>query len=606
MLTPTAAWSAAFERASVRAVWWARVHVDASTTFDLVTQATGVFDAYEAVAAVTPIAYQLDPITRAFSASDVTLSLVGDFAEHLVVNHRLIGKKVVLKLGAVGLAAVDYLPAGVFVVRRAPVRGDGVIDLRLAGGTHLARGRKTYGAWNNQHPLTVIDSLLTALALPADVYTTGAVAKTAKLAEEHWNVSRDDHVLVRSLEQFNSIRAPGEDVSKLVAELLQLTGGALRESETGELEYVDYKEDATPVATLGDADVIEVLSRDVEDPINEVVVRVGHLENGETGSAYHGRDETAAAAQAWPGESATYWTEDVDNPWLNGVATLGDNLLTGGTTLRVHGGCYVGLCGARVTKGLNRRTYLTGALSSYQPSGDQLNGTTKVAWFLIEGYASDGKLYSEIVKATAFQVWQDSTVQQWPNFNGDVLPAHAQFTVVRAQLGTSARDWNIFLGPPPDPTLPTNSVRAYVRVTDVTIPIALASRVIARAAYGLHRVRLRLTARWAVLQVGDVLYLNDADHLAYGQNGSSEVDGLAWEVAHVERDLVGDSAGVLVDLALLRDGPSPYAPTVAVEDVLAGTPVPGQSLRLRPILHRLTGEVITLRSGETVRGSWRL
>ncbi len=105
------------------------------------------------------------------------------------------------------------------------------------------------------------------------------------------------------------------------------------------------------------------------------------------------------------------------------------------------------------------------------------------------------------------------------------------FTIERGQLGTTARSFD-----------------ATTVAIDITIPVWLSAQLLARAHYGIPRVKLRLGLHYLGAEVGDIVTLADSMILTHRLSGSTHA-AMTWEITSLEVDLISESPGINVTLA---------------------------------------------------------
>ncbi|MEK0431763.1 MAG: hypothetical protein RL139_1567 [Gemmatimonadota bacterium] len=535
------------------------------------------------VADVRAVTQEIDPISRVSTVGRISIVWKADgFMRRIASIYRLKGKAVTIKLGAQSLTSIfDWAPVALVVIAEVLPAEDSIV-MTCADASVFTRDATAFGNYMHKHPLTAASGLLVAAGQPSALYNLSSLDYTTYPTQSHWNTLRSQRATFSEYPLQNAIVEP-ESVTEMVQHLIGLTGGSVLVDETGPLTFTPYSSGATSVRafTTDDIDDLEQVST-FENLFNRIEFYFAKLKGGDFAEQWTIEDDDSQSNYAYPGEATTTYAKHIESPWLRGVAKLWGDLPSAATvaaqgwgsatTMDVKGAIQAGFCGTRVTPNLSYSAYATGALSDYQASADQLNGTTRVAYFRLRGIDRAGVERTEVVKATAFSAALSPVVgggsftvnnTPSPDADGNYRPAHGRFTVVRAQLGTSEVDWFVTGGAAPvDPSVPPAPIAKFgdISVSDITIPVAVCQRILNRCANGVPILRVRVPTRHHDIQIADFVTIDHGVVLKYGLDGSPSTT--KWEVVGKEVRALDDSPGVVLRLAWVSDA-STYTPSFA-------------------------------------------
>jgi len=91
----------------------------------------------------------------------------------------------------------------------------------------------------------------------------------------------------------------------------------------------------------------------------------------------------------------------------------------------------------------------------------------------------------------------------------------------------------------------------------VTIPFAIAERVVERFSNGVPRAKIQTNLDQLDLEVGDFVTVDDDVYLNFNAFGVNST--IVWEIISKEIEVIGDSPGIGFTLAWVRDNIVPSA-----------------------------------------------
>lgn len=508
----------------------------------------------ENVIGVTPVAQRLDPLSRAAQAGEITVELMEDeFVRDLLVNNRLIGKKLEVKLGHTALSAANYAP--VFLGMITEAYGEhGKVTIVGGDALSVSRKHKVSGAWVSKHPLEIIESLIDDAGIPSDLKDTTTLDPKNSTDISHFAVSRGN-VYAGATEQMKGVASSfgftdrwptAADVASpkpawdIIQELSQLLNGSLVPRENGQLSFLSYDSSASTEQDWGEDDLISVRVVETQGNLaNEVIVDFNHLAftDGDASLLFSVKDSTSQTNHAYPGEASRIVPLRLKTDWCNSSATLGEDITNSQTgNIAIRNG-YFEFCGTNELAGGSQSSefQFSAGRPGYIRIGDEIIKTTSA---LVKTNGGIVHLYGEEGEVGAEDIVGDVT------FN---IAARGQFgtTAVSHDKGDAA--------------------------VDVTIPIHMAQERLNRFSNGIPILEVITHLHTYEVQIGDFVSVNEPGFIAYGLNGLSDTDKfevvgkelditnarIKWRLAYVQTAAV-TSTGIETLVRKFKTGPNKH------------------------------------------------
>ena len=556
MLTLDSDWLDEFERAEVEPVYLVQFYTTtgdplAFCTGNRILDFAGIYNpftggtsgaktAYPSIAAVTPLAIDLDPFERTINRNSATISFHDDGPiRDFIASTRLLNRNVSIKLGTANLTTeLDWAPVFRGLVSKIETR-EGVIDIECRDFFHYTE-KPYYGNWVNKHPLEVMKKLLEDQGVPsgfidADTFdpTDSDYASIAHYVVTHWssgpilnpiNVTGQHRVGYEPIKM--AVQTICEDLAKAMV-------GSVFFQEDGKAKFLKFDTGATVRAHWG-PDQIQDFAQLETIIINEIDAKVtgAWLEEEDIFEGNVRFKDTASQSNfAFPGESNGVFAQSVGFNLMNFQGVLQQPVTsTGGITLRVQ--TPFGLSGSRVTGNYTA----PGPWESLQASGTNL-AVSRPLYVLVD---------SEVMKCVSMDLVENAALH--PNefnnagtgTNRDV-PEFADLTITSGNRGALSTVAATHTLPGEGVTLPAG------RVFDVTLPRDFALVQLQRFSNGVAVIELTTSLReWAV-QVGDLVTVENDVFLEFGSDGLTS--STSWEVIGKELRLDDSNASIKWRLA---------------------------------------------------------
>lgn len=548
MLTTTAAWKSAVQRADARLRILVEIY-DGTNTWKAVS---GCMDANSdlagtpaAVLNVTPLGGELELVRAKTEHNETHVTVTDAWARPIIVNNRLKGQRVHVYIGTAELDEADFAAFAKHTMIEEIVPKDGAqIDFVCVGQARFLSEAKAIGAYYiNTHPLEVLykgdGSGLLELAGCHTIDTTAFDHTQATYdAIDHLVVGRIDLVGTsqKKKDLTGSARLPDtkifEDTSSaftLAEELCTLMGGNLVETEDGEISFVWF--DSTAAAqdhwTADDIVPGSLNQTDLDNnTINEIIINYGLDADEKFNRQYHARDTDSRARYAYPGVAARRYGEEFTFDWSGGHYRLGADVTDSQTSIEI--GCY------------DYGALLTGNRS------DMTIDASHPVYLLIDSRLQGGT--QELVKCTGMTkdttknygmtVWDGSA---WVKETGTWAAYVTMTGCTRGYRSTTAQAHDATYSS-------VDGIYQYCRVFDVTPFVILADKLLDRFADGCPIIECETAMTKFALQRNDLVTIDDSRFVAYGHDGIDS--GTKWQIIGKEADPLAKPPRIKWTLAL--------------------------------------------------------
>lgn len=452
----------------------------------------------------------LDPISREFSCSSVEIEIADDgLIREVASRYMLIGRYVDIALGSENLSTANFEPwPRLYITRVRALPNRGGIVITASDTTHRLRDRQITGRWVNEHPLDVATSLFAQTGTAYDA-TSWDPATAANDSIGHYVVSRyDDQLFGVSTGVDEPTRA-----LDVLQSLMPVLGGTARLNQSGDLEFTPYDAAAASVRTFthteepGEFQVsIESTDDGQADIANSVAVSFCRSSKAASGTqTFRLQDNTAQL------EIGRRMEITIEVDWCNAIAfnfqsapdiAVSQVVSWSGGVGAIIGVFYAsrqGFCGSR---------WHNDPYALQLETWAQLNGTNKPLILALTVYSLFSGFPTEIEYVafdTSTIVPPDglATVRDSANIRADI-PLQVIY-----EVASGYNDFGFTAG---RGGFNSNSVASSaVAAVDVTIPFAIAQRVLSRYRYGAPVVVVRAPLRHFDLEVGDIVRLTDPD-----------------------------------------------------------------------------------------------
>jgi hypothetical protein len=492
--------------------------------------------AHSAVLSVSPLAYEIDPVTRRMQTGGVTVELDDGFVRPLLPSNRFKGRQVTIKIGARELPEVDYADYFVGPIDTIiPVDGQKV-ELEVLNSLVLLEDAKVTGQFIFTHTspssrvgnaFRYMEEILEKADVPAALIDSPSFDRANAAYDEvgHFGLARGKgETFYADL----SLRIPADAFTQ-VEQISQLLNGGIIINEDGKLSFKQFDGSAAAVANWGKDDIDEF--EQVELGANLINrVEVFWLRHQSAWNASHiAEDVTSQNNHALPGQTNRIISHQITGPghWLNSGANLPfaiDATQTAWTFFRPG----VGFSGTE------------GMCPGPQPTNADVSMLRPV-------YV---KIDNEIIRITSMQLRRtsdcaafslddpDNPTAGLENF-GDFPMAIDVLTSVRGVLGT------------------TNAAHQGSALQDYTVPVWIADRILERFSDGVDIVECTTSFSEYDKQVADLVTLTWPEYLSFGRDGITP--STKWEIISKEADLDSTPPRIKWRLAV-ADVP---APTIA-------------------------------------------
>jgi hypothetical protein len=531
MLSLPANWSSAYAGSAVQPTFWVQID-NGTNTFNalLGLSRDPTLSQYpSSVAEVKSISATMNVQTRECQVGEQQVTFMNDgWIKDVVVNNRIRGKKLTIKVGTPDLAAADFAPYFVGAISSITPQPDGSCDLMVGDMFALLRDAQVVGYWAAKHPAEVIKDILVKAGVPSSLYNATSLDPTqAQWASlSHLNIARAGII---GMYQDTTIRKP-QSALKLVSEVAWLVNGQFVAQEDGTLTFVVFDAAGTIRDTLDD-DAIEVDSVEFtngdDNLLNRLTVNFENRGQSEYFQSYVQDYPARQTDVAFPGQSACIVADEHDTDWIEIIATFGSSITgtmtptspAAGATFTVVGGTFYGACGAR----------WPGFPSGSQPASAKLSDS-RLAWLKIDNeiIECDRLTVSSGVGSNSFSMTDPATLS---TINVGPFPNYFTYRVKqRGALGTTAAS------------------HGTTTIYDITLAVLAARAHTERFVSGVPTIRLKVPLSKYALQLGDLVKVSSTKIRYYSYGVSALDTDTIWEIVSKEVSFT-DDPGITLTLA---------------------------------------------------------
>lgn len=265
VLVVSEAWKDAFRKSNVEPRFRVIIDCGGGVVFEAVDgDSPGVAINDVGITQVSPLTHEIDPMVRNIQISAISVSCHDEWLRPHLVAGPLRGKKITVTLGERSLGQADFVSYFEGTIDGVLIEpGGSIITLECVDLFSFLRGKKVVGFWEGDHPLEVIEDLLTRSDVPA--------AQIDSISLDPGLVRNSDigHFVVnRSVANIHygddrTVNTPSEAML-MINELLIMTNGSLVVNEDGVLTYKRFK-DTDPTVSDWDDGVIDQFKQEVID-----------------------------------------------------------------------------------------------------------------------------------------------------------------------------------------------------------------------------------------------------------------------------------------------------------------------------------------------------
>ena len=482
---------------------------------------------------ISPISIQTDPITRHTQIGSVTIVVEQSFLRKFIVDERLKGKRVIIKLGARELAESDYVNYFGGIIEEISPISDTLIQLEVESFMTVLTRRNISTFFLHQHPLGAMNKALTKAGMTSTLVDFASLepSNAEYSAISHFNINRASITDLGS--DTSVVDTPTIDV---INELCELLNGQFIDGEDGKLKFVISDPTAAVVATWDEDTIISLVQTEIgASIINQVEISFGST-GGVAGVSPHvlelGHQASKDDHEPAPGEPREY-VYSLQTDWIKSGGWL-VNALTD-----------VSVAPFQIQGNL---ISVTGMIDICTTQDAHETITAARPLYI--------KIDDEIIKATS--VTQTFSSCEFRNVYDPEIPANVSiglypYTVelsgiTRGAFGTTAAAHS---------GLSSNLVNAYV---DFTYPIYIAERILERHANGLDFIEVETNMIEIDKQIGELIKIVWPEFVSFGRDGLDSGNTLKFEILGKEPDVDATPPKIRwtlasIDLVTLVDDP---------------------------------------------------
>lgn len=261
-------------QASVIPVIKCQIKISGSVSYYAVSGSKPLFGYVPAISTITPVGYQLDPLTRGVTINEMNVEFLdtgpNSWIRRMISTRRVKNKDVYLWLGTADTPEADYIRIWAGTI--ADIEPDnGVINLVCTTPESITGGT-IFGAFSNLHPVTALKEILELSGVPSSRLDADSFDPTDSRYEDvqHWIVRHNGTKWLYD-EEFTLTEA---DAQELIDDLCELIQGSLITREDGTIEFKLFDPTAAAVRTLTADDYQDIDQRGtMENLINDVAVK---------------------------------------------------------------------------------------------------------------------------------------------------------------------------------------------------------------------------------------------------------------------------------------------------------------------------------------------
>jgi len=604
MITLTDTWSTEMNRSGVAPIWMVAIHC---RSFAAVPYVDHVFrfvsgdrpySTYEngdgdpeqvqnSIDTITNLSSEIDPLTRALSIQDTTITFVDDQAVREILDTFYIaGNKIELFVGSHGLPAIaDFQKVGTVYAQELQL-DPGQIGIQCNGAGRVFEDTEIMGEWYGYHPLEMIDMCMQSAGLDETYYDRTTLDATALSSKTHWVVTRADSPAPHSTWKGprTGIKKP-VSAKKLVDELTGLMGGTFAPDLAGVFKFTEYNGAAASVVTWTEDDIDEFDQAVTwSNMINDYRVKLSNAPENFQDDRYNqeifSMGYTDTNSQTFFGSGATPLVrgQEISSPWLNGFGTAGTafdsggvrrpsldpSLINTGDYIWIGGGHVNGITGTYVpgqhgssTTGGVPQVRSTG--TSTAPTGGRAIGAGKLLYLAFVYFGMDTEIISF---DQADQFYADGIAQNIldPKFTAATVPvtgtpprdlvlnmptsnSYRLRVKARGALGTATKNWPLWYQQNP---------RSGSFVWDATIAQDWAQRTVSRFSQGAAVVSVTTNLTQLGVEIGDFVRISDRRYANQFDGFGDELTTAVWEVTSKELRITEDTPCIAWQLVFVR------------------------------------------------------
>lgn len=582
MLTIPAASQRAIDSGTLDLVYYVKIETNAG---DVIECATREWSGYpQTIDTVSPFSSELDPVDRKSRVGQFTITSANDgYLFDLACTKRFKYARITCLYGDMSATSTaDLMPRfRGYIDKHDMLTTEGRVILTCADALSFLRDRAIVGYWINQHPLEIIQDILTNLLYldfdPSIIDLTTLDPSNAIHDDiRHWVVSRGAS---SNVYKDSAVTVP-TSAKSLCDELAMLMNGQLVCDEDGIIRFKRFFRGKTSVDNWTNDDFTAV--PEIEDLdgnlVNEVSVHFNMIEGVEGGEisnriatddknlVYTHHNSDASAALRSPDEQFRHIVSDkMETNWVEadgylfGVKDiLGNNvqdqrhvvLENGavgkngqvGDTFDVAGAMTHAFCGTRWPN------YAIGG-SPAQPSWAVVDSSHPV-WLRIDNEVIRCNQVAVTTSRAQAVVIDDPSGVKNPNGESvqikvpGMFPAAARFTIAaRDVTGFYLGGAGTHFGPHASNDDFPESRYPGAKIHDITIPFTMAKWRVDRFSFGAPVLKVRTSHAKYGIQLGDIVTLT-TDLIKYFDHASGLTIDDKWEVVGKQVDDFGDDPGI--------------------------------------------------------------
>jgi hypothetical protein len=518
-VTLNANWIEASKRKDVQPIFLLTI-TDGITTWTAQSgaHATMVYDV--GVRKVGALAGGIDFATHALRVGELEIIVSDAWLRPILVANRLKGNAMSIQWGFYDIAEgdfEDYAPN--LVIEDLIPDGLGLaVRIKVFDVFELIRQTKIVGEWGTQPLIGAYDVLSDKLGLPASMINKTSLDPDAVANETigHFMITRSASAVAGAE---STTREPTPALT-ILTEMVRLLDGNLYINNAGEVAFKLFDPTDTEADTWTTADIVSLRQLSLyDDLINQVVVMFQNatydgsdLAHSAYDALYEQHDSDSQANYVYPGMSERIIDRKIETGWCGVKTRIGDSIDDGGgiddsvTSAVMYGSPLAQMAGGR----------------QYDIDG---GGSTTNA-----GISSVRPLYlltdaGEIIKATSMTPNAASVSTHQQTRDPETGQIHTLPAVPHAyDISGLTRGYG---GTTPAPAQ---------HVSDISLPVYLASRMLERQANGVPRIEVHTKLHKFGVDVTDLVKITWPAYLGYGRNGISASDG-KWQALSKELDL---------------------------------------------------------------------